>query len=170
MPLGHGQPGQRSGPNGTVYCPFGCLSENGECGKQRGTGLGTIPVHQMISLRLDTEQLTRCQIWKTWTRSSGFSGYMLPVITRNWLSGRWWAKEYDQDLEETFAWVGPRRAAEVLAEHVAPTSKVLDAGAGTGLVGVELQRLGFSDLCAMTLSQGMLAEARAKGCYNDSNK
>jgi ubiquinone/menaquinone biosynthesis C-methylase UbiE len=78
-----------------------------------------------------------------------------------------WAKEYDQDLEETFAWVGPRRAAEVLAEHVAPTSKVLDAGAGTGLVGVELQRLGFSDLCAMDLSQGMLAEARAKDCYND---
>ena len=81
----------------------------------------------------------------------------------------WWAKEYDQDLEDTFAWVGPRRAAEVLAEQTpAPAaSKVLDAGAGTGLVGVELQRLGFNDICAMDLSEGMLEEARAKGCYND---
>ena len=78
-----------------------------------------------------------------------------------------WAKDYDQDLEDTFAWVGPRRAAEVLANHVPATAKVLDAGAGTGLVGVELQRLGFGDICAMDLSIGMLDEARAKGCYND---
>ena len=79
----------------------------------------------------------------------------------------WWAKEYDKDLEDTFAWVGPRRAAEVLAQHVEATAKVLDAGAGTGLVGAELQRLGFGDICAMDISEGMLDEARAKGCYND---
>jgi SAM-dependent methyltransferase len=32
---------------------------------------------------------------------------------------------------------------------------------------VELQRLGFGDICAMDISEGMLDEARAKGCYND---
>ena len=78
-----------------------------------------------------------------------------------------WAKEYDDDLSNTFVWLAPRIAAEVLAEHVPAGSKILDAGAGTGLVGVELQRLGYADICAMDISQGMLDEARAKGCYND---
>ena len=79
-----------------------------------------------------------------------------------------WAKEYDDDLENTFVWLAPRRGAETLAEHVADkNARILDAGAGTGLVGVELQRLGYGDICAMDLSEGMLEEARSKGCYND---
>ena len=78
-----------------------------------------------------------------------------------------WAKEYDDDLENTFVWLAPRMGAETLAGHVAKDAKILDAGAGTGLVGVELQRLGYGDICAMDLSDGMLDVARAKGCYND---
>lgn len=78
-----------------------------------------------------------------------------------------WAQEYDDDLSNTFAWLAPRLAAEVLAEHVPPGARILDAGAGTGLVGVELQRLGYADICAMDISQGMLDQARAKGCYNN---
>lgn len=78
-----------------------------------------------------------------------------------------WAKEYDDDLENTFVWLAPIRGAEALAARVAKDAKILDAGAGTGLAGVELQRLGYSDICAMDLSEGMLEEARAKGCYND---
>ena len=78
-----------------------------------------------------------------------------------------WAKEYDDDLENTFVWLAPVRGAEALAGHVAKDAKILDAGAGTGLAGVELQRLGYGDICAMDLSDGMLEEARAKGCYND---
>ena len=78
-----------------------------------------------------------------------------------------WAKEYDDDLENTFVWLAPIRGAEALASRVAKDAKILDAGAGTGLAGVELQRLGYSDICAMDLSEGMLEEARAKGCYND---
>ena len=78
-----------------------------------------------------------------------------------------WAREYDDDLENTFVWLAPLRGAETLAEHVAKDARILDAGAGTGLVGVELQRLGYGDICAMDLSEGMLDEARSKGCYND---
>ena len=78
-----------------------------------------------------------------------------------------WAKEYDEDLENTFVWLAPVRGAEALAARVAKVAKILDAGAGTGLAGVELQRLGYRDICAMDLSEGMLEEARAKGCYND---
>ena len=42
---------------------------------------------------------------------------------------------------------------------------MLDAGAGTGLVGVELHRLGFTNIDAMDLSRGMLDEAGRKGVY-----
>ena len=44
-------------------------------------------------------------------------------------------------------------------------AKVLDAGAGTGLVGVELNRLGYSDIEAMDMSRGMLDTAGAKRVY-----
>ena len=39
-----------------------------------------------------------------------------------------WAQEYDDDLANTFAWLAPRIAAEVLAEHVPAGAKILDAG------------------------------------------
>ena len=44
-------------------------------------------------------------------------------------------------------------------------AKVLDAGAGTGMVGVELNRLGYSNVEAMDLSSGMLEVARSKNVY-----
>ena len=52
-----------------------------------------------------------------------------------------WAKEYDEDLESDFGYVIPRIAAETFQQFVPRESRVLDAGAGTGLVGVELHRL-----------------------------
>ncbi len=78
-----------------------------------------------------------------------------------------WAPDYDDDLTNTFVWLSPRLGAETLAEHVSASGRILDAGAGTGLVGVELQRLGYRDICALDLSEGMLREARAKGCYSE---
>ncbi len=78
-----------------------------------------------------------------------------------------WAKDYDTDLEQDFAWVGPQRAAEVLARHVAKGARILDAGAGTGLVGQILYDLGYQDLVAMDLSLGMLEEARNKNVYQE---
>ena len=78
-----------------------------------------------------------------------------------------WAKDYDTDLEQDFAWAGPQRAAEVLARHVAKDARILDAGAGTGLVGQILYGLGYQDLVAMDLSLGMLEEARNKKVYRE---
>ena len=43
--------------------------------------------------------------------------------------------------------------------------KIIDAGAGTGLNGVELQKLGYTNLHALDISQGMLNEARKKNVY-----
>ncbi len=78
-----------------------------------------------------------------------------------------WAKDYDEDLESDFGYVIPRVAAETFERFVPKDARALDAGAGTGLVGVELHRLGYTGLDAMDMSRGMLDEARRKGVYGD---
>ena len=78
-----------------------------------------------------------------------------------------WAKEYDVDLAQDFEWLAPQRAAESFAQHVPKDARILDAGAGTGLVGVLLDRLGYRQMVAMDLSQGMLEEARKKNVYSE---
>lgn len=76
-----------------------------------------------------------------------------------------WANEYDEDLADDFGYVMPRMAAEVFERYVPKDARVLDAGAGTGLVGVELNRLGYGDIEAMDISRGMLEVAGAKNVY-----
>ncbi len=76
-----------------------------------------------------------------------------------------WSKNYDKDLTEDFGWTAPKTAADFLARHVRPDSLVLDAGAGTGLVGMELATHGFQNLTGMDMSRGMLEQADRKGVY-----
>ena len=76
-----------------------------------------------------------------------------------------WAKDYDKDLSEVFGWIAPKNASDYLAKYVEANSNVLDAGAGTGLVGLALAEHGFQNLTAMDLSEGMLKEARNKNVY-----
>ncbi len=85
------------------------------------------------------------------------------------LQGRYdqWAAEYEQDLVEGFAWNAPANTSALLAKHVAKPARILDAGAGTGLVGESLRQLGFTDLVAIDLSTGMLEEARRKQVYGE---
>ena len=45
--------------------------------------------------------------------------------------------------------------------------KIIDAGAGTGLIGVELKKLGYTNLCALDISAEMLKEAKEKEIYNE---
>lgn len=75
-----------------------------------------------------------------------------------------WSQDYDRDLAG-LGWHAPREAARLVAERVEPTARVLDIGAGTGLVGAELARLGFEDLTALDLSQQMLRRAMERGVY-----
>lgn len=76
-----------------------------------------------------------------------------------------WSKEYDDDLSDDFGYVMPRMAAETFEHFVPKDARILDAGAGTGLVGVELNRLGYTCIEAMDMSRGMLEEAKAKNVY-----
>ena len=78
-----------------------------------------------------------------------------------------WAADYDQDLAEEFAWNSPQNATDLFSRHVAKSAKVLDAGAGTGLVGECLARAGYGNLVAMDISLGMLKEAKGKNVYNN---
>ena len=45
--------------------------------------------------------------------------------------------------------------------------KIIDAGAGTGLIGVELKKLGYTNLCALDISAEMLREAKKKEVYTE---
>lgn len=78
-----------------------------------------------------------------------------------------WAKDYESDLAQDFVWLAPQKAAEVFARHVAEDAQVLDAGAGTGLVGQILATMGYTKLVAMDFSAGMLDEARKKNVYQE---
>ena len=78
-----------------------------------------------------------------------------------------WASDYDADLQ-ALGFSGPRAGAETLARYVADKdAHVLDAGAGTGMVGEELARVGFTRITALDLSPGMLTVANSKFVYED---
>ena len=78
-----------------------------------------------------------------------------------------WAKDYEADLESGYDWQGPAFSAELFAKYVSKDAKILDAGAGTGLVGVILAQKGYRDIVAMDLSTGMLEEAKKKNVYRE---
>lgn len=77
------------------------------------------------------------------------------------------ADVYEEAMSTDVGWSGHLRLAEAVARHVAPDARLLDAGAGTGMLGTELARRDFSNMDANDLSPGMLERARAKGIYGD---
>ena len=88
------------------------------------------------------------------------------------LEGRYdqWAQDYDADLDEEFGYVSPQRAVDVFRRYVPKGARILDAGAGTGLVGELLLKQGYTNLVAMDMSVGMLEKARAKNAYREFHR
>ncbi len=79
---------------------------------------------------------------------------------------RQWADTYDTSFARDQDYVYPMVVAEVFAEYAPRTSaKVLDVGAGTGLVGAALSALGDWQVDGVDISPEMLSRARAKGHY-----
>ena len=78
-----------------------------------------------------------------------------------------WANSYDRDVEKDWRLM-PRNAALAL-QKVLPTKDalILDAGAGTGLLGEALAELGYTNVIAADLSQEMLAVAKKKQVYQE---
>jgi predicted TPR repeat methyltransferase len=75
-----------------------------------------------------------------------------------------WAANYDTDLSG-MAWAAPQAGAERCAAFAPAGGEILDAGCGTGLVGVSLNRLGVQRIVGFDLSDAMLAQASATGVY-----
>ena len=75
-----------------------------------------------------------------------------------------WATQYDAD-HDGWEWIGPAKAVEQL-RALGTMSTVLDAGCGTGRVGVELAATGWDGtLVGVDLSAGMLAVAAETAYY-----
>ena len=76
-----------------------------------------------------------------------------------------WAQQYNQDVNSA-EYSGPVIAAKLLNQNLSDKkARILDAGCGTGLVGVELQRLGYIHLDGFDLSLEMAELATASGAY-----
>ncbi|WP_440958739.1 class I SAM-dependent DNA methyltransferase [Oceanicaulis sp. LC35] len=79
-----------------------------------------------------------------------------------------WAERYDDDTVEGMGYVAPAVASDKLSALLPDTSiRILDAGCGTGLAGVELNKRGYQNVDGMDLSPDMLAMARRKEVYDD---
>jgi len=81
-----------------------------------------------------------------------------------------WAKDYDADLDEEFGYVSPQMAVDLFTRYVHKGARILDAGAGTGLVGELLAKQGYRNLVAIDLSLGMLEKAREKDAYRELHR
>ena len=77
-----------------------------------------------------------------------------------------WAEGYDAEMA-ALGYRHPAICLALLARHLpASAGPVLDAGAGTGLLGQWLRLLGYGPLEAVDLSSGMLRVAERKGVYD----
>ncbi len=64
--------------------------------------------------------------------------------------------KYDQDMVD-WNYTGPKETAEVFNKHQKEKDiNIYDAGCGTGLVGVELKKYGFTNFFGADLSQKLL--------------
>jgi predicted TPR repeat methyltransferase len=77
-----------------------------------------------------------------------------------------WAADYDADLDD-LRWSAPQAGAERCDHFARRGAEILDAGCGTGLVGVSLAALGRDHIVGFDLSLGMLEKSAARGVYTE---
>ncbi len=75
-----------------------------------------------------------------------------------------WAATYDESFGAAWGYIAPREIAAILKAELAGDEPIVDAGAGTGLVGEYLRDLTVD---AFDITPEMLDQARAKGIYRD---
>uniref|UniRef100_A0A0B6Z5B5 Methyltransferase type 11 domain-containing protein n=2 Tax=Arion vulgaris TaxID=1028688 RepID=A0A0B6Z5B5_9EUPU len=75
--------------------------------------------------------------------------------------------KYDQYME-VLNYNAPRKTAEIVAELLKDNfgAKILDVGAGTGLAGAELVKLGYKNLDAVDAAEGLLSVAKQRQIYD----
>jgi predicted TPR repeat methyltransferase len=76
-----------------------------------------------------------------------------------------WAADYDRDVSR-LGYNSPETLVAAVTKHIhPPMARILDAGAGTGLVGERLYDQGYRRMVGIDSSHGMLAQAARKGVY-----
>lgn len=87
-------------------------------------------------------------------------------------------RDYDKfaqtgDYERTFAdwgYVGPETAAAIARNYVPLSSAIMDAACGSGLMGIALRNLGYTDIRGMDISRSLLKLAEKTGAYSSLRK
>ena len=77
-----------------------------------------------------------------------------------------WAADYDNDLDD-LRWKAPQAGADRCNHFAIPGAEILDAGCGTGLVGVALAEMGRQRIVGFDLSDGMLQRSATRGVYSE---
>ena len=78
-----------------------------------------------------------------------------------------WGKrnKYDKDMVE-WNYTGPQETVNIFKKHtLSKDIKIFDAGCGTGLVGIELKKFGYTNIDGADLSKKLL-DLIPKGFYN----
>jgi len=75
-----------------------------------------------------------------------------------------WACDYDKDFASAMDYILPNQVAQIFLK-MGGTGPVLDVGAGTGLGGQALAKLGIDPIDALDLSDEMLEVAAKKKIY-----
>ena len=77
-----------------------------------------------------------------------------------------WAGDYDNDLQ-AWGYAYPKKIKQILSKHIQikQSSRILDAGCGTGYVAETLIDLNYKNLVGIDYSKDMLEIARSKKIY-----
>ena len=92
--------------------------------------------------------------------------YALETVQDNRNHYAAWAKDYENGFASTMDYILPNQVAKIFVE-LGGTGPVLDVGAGTGLAGQALARLGIHPIDALDLSNAMLEVALEKKIYRN---
>ena len=76
-----------------------------------------------------------------------------------------WGDKYNKDMVE-WNYTGPQETVNIFKKHtLSKDIKIFDAGCGTGLVGIELKKFGYTNIDGADLSKKLL-DLIPKGFYN----
>lgn len=77
-----------------------------------------------------------------------------------------WAESYDSDLLDEYGYTAHILVTAKFSELVKDNNNsVVDMGCGTGLLGIELAQLGYTQIDGVDFSENMLAQAKKLNIY-----
>ena len=75
-----------------------------------------------------------------------------------------WASIYDQDNDDVLGTVSQPNSVQIFHKHLSDKNqKIIDVGCGTGLVGLELSKLGYTNFDGVDISKEMIDIAISRG-------